>query len=145
MRLFPRLVMLLACVPLLLPPGLCACGASETSAAPTRANADAGAKPNRCGCRHHTTPASPATLHVSPAPHDPAHPHHAPGCPATADGSKWVERAEPVGHLAPLALDALPTFGLTLADTRVAAPAPTGMAAPPHFPPLYLTHCALLI
>lgn len=151
MRLLPRLAMLFACLPLLLPPGLCACGASEVQTTPTRANVVTEAPketkaPKCCGCSRHTKNEAPATQLVSPVPSEPEHAaDHAPGCPATAERSNATERAEPVDHLTAVGFVVVPAHRSALAQQAPSAFAGARSTAPPHFPPLYLTHCALLI
>lgn len=150
MRLFPRLVLLVACVPLLLPPGLCACG-SEAVAPSRRVNvanvAPAAAPVKRCGCGHTAKHATTETRTVVPS--APEHEHqvpHVPSCPAVTgvERAPWAERAEPVDHVTALA------FVVACANPFAFAEPGTHDAPTPHCAPAfedrprYLTHCALL-
>lgn len=148
MRLFPRLAMLLACVPLLFPPGLCACGA-EVVAPPQPVKAvNVAPRPTpakRCGCGHTAKHATTVTNSVATAP--PEHEHrvpHAPSCPAVSaiERAPWVERAEPVDHVTAVAFVCSVTSTFAVAE-------PGKQAVPRAVPdyaarPRYLTHCALL-
>lgn len=150
MRLFPRLVLLVACVPLLLPPGVCACGADGAAPAP-RATAEpdppAPAPTKCCGCSHGPKVVTPPAESVSqPAPERDRNVPHAPRCPAVSGGERapLPERAEPAGHLTALA------FASALVE--LVAPAPPGgcvatasrAAVPFESPARYLAHCTLL-
>ena len=142
--------MLLACLPLLLPPGLCACGASE-AVTPKHANTAAHAKetPARkcCGCSHHAkSDATPTRRLATSTQHTPEHPvHHAPGCPATtgSERAKFTERAELVDHLTAVAFVTL-AHQPTLANVDCPVFADARSTPIYESQPRYLKHCALL-
>jgi hypothetical protein len=144
-----RILLLLACLPLFVPPGVCVCGASEAVASLVRTEPDAAeAVPagDSCDC---CNPAARELISPEPQPtrpHQHHHDDHAPGCPASggAGGSKWVE---PSGSASCGLFAAPPTPGLCVTlqaelpqAQRLAARASTPCVGPP----LYLSHCALL-
>lgn len=152
-----RFLMLVACVPLLQPPGLCTCEAGDSGTVTSHQEADAAEAtvPSRstshetahCSHRHaaqDTDPsadAGPGRRHPTPARHD----DHGPGCPAATAG---VERL-PWSELAPDPTSALPPT--TCTGVRL-APATTRcrpvISPATHYPsalPFYLSHCSLVI
>ena len=128
MTILLRILVLLACLPQLQPPGFCVCEAVPRDVSrPARPPAD--------GC------------HPNDADHDeprPSEPPHSPGCPAliSVDRSTWVEPASVlVRDLPPPATIEPPGVD------RIAAPslqfhAPANWVAAP---PLYLQFCSLVI
>ena len=156
LAILARILMLVACVPLLQPPGFCVCKAdwpgrtspSQDSAGQTNSRS----APQKSGCcsqrnaNDSTVKAAP-TASSEPAPHPcpaPADDDHLPGCPASAgvDRFKWVEPAQSVA-------EALPPVELT-AFLHLEVAAPAARPIPPSTnasssPPLYLSHCSLVI
>jgi hypothetical protein len=156
LSILARFLMLVACVPLLQPTGFCVCKAGVPSrTSPSQdATGQTDSRPalQKTGCCSqrnaqdcHTK--SDATEFPVSAPHPcpaPADDDHLPGCPASVgvDRFKWVE---PVQSFA----DALPPVEVTaFLPLEVAAPAAN--LIPPSTnssssPPLYLSHCSLVI
>jgi len=142
-----RFLMLLACVPLLAPPGLCACRAGERDH--TQSHQEAAPAPERACCAHRHGPhdreasARPCepTPRPAPAPHDN---DHCPGCPAVTAGVERLPWSEPtagaIGVPAPAALAGVP-FVPAPPARHVLRP----IAPDPSDPPLYLSHCSLVI
>ena len=150
-----RLLMLLACVPLLLPPGFCVCKAGDAGGTPLPyANASGAITPppshdsERCSHPHASQDDSVAvapgepTTHPAPAPHED---HHSPGCPAASPAVERPQWTEPTPGV---------TAALPLLPFIVAVFAPGANARPPahqrslNWPsslPLYLSHCSLVI
>lgn len=157
LAIFARVLMLVACVPLLQPTGYCVCKAGEwrgtslhrESVAATSHSPATAPKGGCCSQRHTADDAdqsvsSPATPAPPPCPL-PDDDRHLPGCPASAgvDRFKWVEPAQSVAQtLPPVEVGtALPLESLVPAASRPVPP-----AAPwPSSPPIYLTHCSLVI
>ncbi len=157
MTVLARILMLVACVPLLQPTGFCVCkarGFGGSSPVPVRetvevqAPAHSAGKKAGCTCsdcsppgkgRTTTTPAAP-TPPVRPSPTD----DHLPGCPASpgADSLKWVDPSPQLVTV--LALPALVTL-LTAEPTLTVPPAVPTSARWSSSPPLYLSHCSLVI
>lgn len=150
-----RILMLVACVPLLQPTGFCVCKARGFDRpSPVRESVEvqpqghSAGKKTGCTCsecsppgqgRITTTPAAP-DLPVSPSPTD----DHLPGCPASpgADSLKWVDPTPQIVTV--LALPApvtLPTAEPALSVLPPASPAARWSSSPP----LYLSHCSLVI
>lgn len=150
MRLFPRLVLLAACVPLLLPPGLCACGSEPVAPSqPVKvANAAPVTAPAKCcGCGHTAKRKAAPTHAVVPA--APEHEHqvpHKPHCPVLTgvETAPWVERVDPIDHVTALA------FVVAFVDHLAFVEPGTCDRTVPHCAPAfedqprYLAHCALL-
>lgn len=155
LAILARVLMLVACVPLLQPPGFCVCKVGVSSR--TSPYQDVSGQTHRCpvpqksGCcsqrnAHVTTGETFANLSFVPAPHPcpaPADDDHLPGCPASVgvDRFKWVEPAQSFAD--PL----LPAEVAVFVSLEVAPLAPRPAA--PSFnwpsPPLYLSHCSLVI
>ena len=148
LRLFPRLVLLVACVPLLLPPSVCACGAEV--AAPSQAArgdtlAPKSSDSKHCGCCHRAKSTAPTDELVSQ--HQDERPvPHAPSCPIVSGvgRAQLAERAEPADHLTALAFVCLVPTLFALVE-----PLPSANDVPhsvPSFeaPPRFVAHCALL-
>lgn len=149
--------MLVACVPLLQPTGYCVCKAGEWQRTsphrePVAATSHGPATAQKSGCcsqRHTADEANKSTsVPVEPAPHpcpSPGDDHHMPGCPASAgvDRFKWVEPAQSFAQtLPPVEVGTfLPLEVLVPAASRPIPPA----ALWPSSPPIYLTHCSLVI
>lgn len=156
MSILGRVLMLVACVPLLQPTGYCVCKAGGRDRAsprqePTVAWTCSPTAQQKSGCcsQRHTQDAADNSV-SSEADGQPQHPcptpsdDHLPGCPASpgVDRFKWVEPTSPITTaLPPLELDAflpIEVNGPTL------PPIPTS-TNPPALLPLYLTHCSLVI
>ena len=155
MTVVARILMLVACMPLLQPPGVCVCKAGGVDG-PSPVQESVEVQPqghsagNRTGCtcsecapvvKGRTaatlTPSSPP---ASPSPAD----DHLPGCPASpgADSLKWVD---PSPHLVTvLALPVLVTLTITEPVLTVQPVVPAS-ARWSSSPPLYLSHCSLVI
>lgn len=156
LAILARILMLVACVPLLQPTGFCICkfavnrGGStrqatfSTHAGPSVASpCTACCNTSRCP-EHASQAAAPQAGRTSqssqPAPTDE---RHMPGCPAsnTAEASKWVEPTPPLpADLPPSEPVAFPHFKV-VAVTLLTTPPPYRSSAPP----LYLSHCSLVI
>ena len=156
MAILGRILMLVACVPLLQPPGFCLCKAGSPSH--TSPYQDVSGETDRCpapqksGCcsqrnAHDTTAKTPASLSSEPAQRPcpaPADDDHLPGCPASVgvDRFKWVEPAQSFAEpLPPVEVTVFLSLGVT---ALVARPVPTSLNWPSS-PPLYLSHCSLVI
>lgn len=134
--------MWMACLPLLQPTGLCICKGGLLTRAQSLRLADADhttAADCSCrGCRNGRDPAPPSR---TPAQDDDS---HMPGCPASpgVDRYKW---ADPTPSLHSL----LPPVALVsiLPDLPAAKPISVAVRAVtwPSDPPLYLSHCTLVI
>lgn len=157
MAVVVRVLMLAACGPLLLPPGYCLCKAgvgSRGTARPQEPGSGPQSQPpaTRSTCCSHRHPATAGgvdhrqtvtdtPLAPGPTPHDDS---HLPGCPASpgVDRYKWTEPTPPsAAVLSPpltlpldVPLEPAPHRPLTAAETNRASA-----------PPLYLSHCALVI
>lgn len=156
MAILVRVLMLVACGPLLVPPGFCICKAGVTSCA-TSHRASVGVEGTagepshstaRCSHRHDApkvasdlaSPGEPTP--PTPAPHDD---DHAPGCPAATVGGERVQWVEPTADTTPVTVQ-VAFVGVVL------VPVAGGCRPPdrhhvnrPCSPPLYLTHCSLVI
>jgi len=139
--------MLVACGPLLQPTGLCVCKADGPARPPVEhrpvaAETHAPAVAKRAGCcsRCH----APAAANP-PSPCPPADDgSHMPGCPASAgaDALKWIEPATALVDLLPASdLISLPAVEVVAPVFRVTHS--TTVRHPS--PPLYLSHCSLVI
>lgn len=148
-----RVLMLVACVPLLLPPGYCMCKAGDTGCTPPLTKA-AGAitqppshKAEGCSHRHVAQNNStaeapgdqPSQEPAAPTPHD-----HNPGCPAASPAVERLQWSEPTPG-ATVALLPATFVVIALAPTVVSRPTdPPGTHRPVSLP-LYLSHCSLVI
>jgi hypothetical protein len=154
LTILARVLMLLACVPLLLPTGFCICEAAGRCctqvecqrAESTREKADT---PKKSGCRHHhhhddadsDTPPGDTHHHH----HRPKDGQHDPGCPAASADVDRSQATEPTlgvtDVVPPVFVVAYLPFLPHPAHARVRV-APSGW---PSAPPLYLSHCSLVI
>lgn len=150
MRLLPRLVLLVACVPLLLPPGLCACGSEVVAPSQTvkAVQVESPTTPaKRCGCGHTAKHKAAPTQAIVPA--APEHEHRVPHtahCPAVSgtERAQLVERAEPVEHVTALAFVCAAAAFATDAEPMSRPFVWRDSAHSFEDRPRYLTHCALL-
>lgn len=153
LAILARVLMLVACVPLLQPTGFCICKAGWPSrtASPSAVVVDGSpvAQANTLCCTkgrcaepvNKPFPSRERPPSPRPAPTDD---QHMPGCPAstTADASKWVEPTQtPTNALPPLPV---------VAYLHVKVAATVSLLVPtftnwPASPPLYLSHCSLVI
>jgi hypothetical protein len=150
-----RVLMLVACGPLLVPPGFCVCNAGEAGCTPLHCEhvaahgTDAAPVdlPDHCSHRHGPAEATASdhvqaglpTPHPSPAPHD-----HAPGCPAATAGVERPQRVEPTADASPVLVPA-PFVGFLLAPVTGGTRPPSPPTPWPSPLPLYLSHCSLVI
>lgn len=154
MAILARVLMLVACVPLLQPPGFCVCkaaGSGRTSPSQKgSALANSSPAPTK-GCCSRRSPNDPVTSATteSPAPTPCPAPadddHHLPGCPASVgvDRFKWVEPAQSFSDSLP-AVDPgsfLPLDVVLPVAVRLIPPALISRS----LPPIYLTYCSLVI
>lgn len=152
MSILARVLMLVACVPLLLPPGICVCKAGQPvrTSSPleqveARTNpAPAAAKPGCCSQPRCTAESRSSSLppgDQSPAPPDDS---HMPGCPASpsAEAAKWVEPTQSFTTVLP-PLDVVAIRPVQVVAS--AAPLISTSTNWPSSPPLYLSHCSLVI
>lgn len=156
MPILARFLMLVACVPLLQPTGFCICKVGDRECIishqePVAAHNYSLTTSQKTGCcshRHASDSADGATASEScpPARHPcpvPGDDHHLPGCPASVgvDQFKWVETAESLFQVLPLA----EVTALVPVDaTDFSAPCTT-TSTKRHSPPIYLSHCSLVI
>jgi hypothetical protein len=135
-----RVLLVLALLPLLLPPGLCVCRAPTAACtAGTAGHLDDRHAPLAHLCLAHDCPGNHHTGSDSDGPH-----RHAPGCPALKGLDPWVARPGTAVYGMVLALagrtvppDAdLPSLAASLSPSRGSPDEPT---------PLYLTLRTLLI
>lgn len=155
MTVLARILMLVACVPLLQPTGFCVCKSDGwgrpspvRGSVEVQADSHSAARKADCTCSHCAPSAKNRTAAIPSAPTPPAGPsptdNHLPGCPASpgADSLKWVDPTPQVVTV--LALPAL--VSLPTAEPALTAAPPTLPAARcSSFPPLYLSHCSLVI
>lgn len=136
--------MWVACLPLLQPTGMCICKAGLPTRAHSHRQAHTDAKHTatvNCSCRgcRNERGRSPET--PSPAPADDS---HLPGCPASpgVDRYKWADPAPSLISLLPPV-----TFVAVLPDLPATKPMKAAGSARiwPSDPPLYLSHCTLVI
>jgi hypothetical protein len=149
-----RILTLLACVPMLLPSGFCACKAGDAGGTPPPANASRAITPppshktEGCSHRHavrdHNPAVAPGEPPTRPAP-VPCEDHHSPGCPAASPAVERIQWSETTPGT---------TTVLLLLPFVLAVLAPAANARPPvdrpfsnwpSSPPLYLSHCSLVI
>lgn len=157
MTVLARILMLVACGPLLQPTGYCVCkagGFGGPSSVPVRESVEvqpqghAAGKKAGCTCSE-CAPAGKGRITTTPtAPTPPAGPSpvkdHLPGCPASpgADSLKWVDPSPQL-----VTVLALPTL-VTLLTAEPALTVPPPASTPARWsssPPLYLSHCSLVI
>lgn len=156
MAILARVLMLVACLPLLQPTGFCVCKAGwpgRTSSAHENTSraftSQASVKSGCCSKRQSSDDLACASTSLpEPTPYpcpSPSDDDHLPGCPASVgvDRFKWVEPA--------------PSFAQTLPPLDVGAFLPLVVVLPvavhpnppaanwPSSPPIYLSHCALVI
>ncbi len=153
MAILIRVLMLVACVPLLLPPGFCVCKAGESSCTPSHresigeqaTTAEPPHSTARCSHRHDTSKVAsdftPPGEPTPPAPQD----DHAPGCPAATVNSDRLQWVEPTADTTPVAVQAEFVGYLLVPATDGCPPPARQHVNRPCSPPLYLTHCSLVI
>lgn len=129
-----RISMLLACLPLLLPTGVCLCDASSDGCAQTVV-VDAADSHDCCSNCHQSTTPSPNC----PTPCD----DHLPTCPAAKlEVSHWTKPT------VSLSFDFLPTIVSQIAEpieaATVSATSHVSVSFWPSAPPRYLSNCSLL-
>ena len=147
LQILARFLMLLACVPLLQPPGVCICktGALDcvsTLGAKVELNENDDSKPTCCN-RHRTLDRNSSIPTPQPRPVPPDDSHQ-PGCPASAgvDRFKWVE---------PTATTVEFTFSIELVARQAFEKLTVSVARFPidsvshASPPLFLSHCSFVI
>jgi hypothetical protein len=127
-----KLLTLVACLPLLLPTGVCLCDAGLDRCTLTAVAADSHDCCNDCEDSDENTPAQPAPCN-----------EHSPTCPAaTPEVSHWTKT------VSSLTIDVAPTV-----VSQIAVPIDAGSSATtrhvnasfwPSAPPRYVTHCSLL-
>lgn len=156
MSILARILMLVACVPLLQPPGFCVCKAggpvrtSSSQAVAGQSNTNLAPLKNGCCTQRNIQIAAKPDLseHTEPAPQPcpaPADDNHMPGCPASpgVDRFKWVEPAQSVAQTLP------PLEAGTFLHFEVVTPVTARSRPPaanwPSSPPIYLSHCSLVI
>ena len=147
MSILVRVLMLAACVPsLVLPPGVCPCRVGEWCGAPHE-HRDAAAV-GHCSDHHGGDASDLAATDTSPDSHDHTGgpvPHDDRDCPCcrTADAIRDA-RVGPTTDPAGVSVPALAPTGFVPAP---AYPRPLPLAAVirPSSPPLYLSHCSLVI
>ena len=154
LEILARVLMLMACVPLLQPAGFCICKldcSSPTLPAQQCAEVQVRSLPSaqksecctlHCGTNGGNKSTAPEPQRPYPSPTDD---NHMPGCPASvgADQLKWAVPAE--------------TFAQTLPPAEIGALLPFELATPVNVrptlsgthstssPPFYLSHCSLVI
>lgn len=153
MAILARVLMLLACLPLLQPPGVCVCktaGPDRTLPSPERtAHAKSRPAPKKGCCSRPDDSAfavqcgtpEPSASHPCPPPSDD---HHLPGCPASAgvDRFKWVEPARTFAE----ALPPVEFYSFLPVQTAAAVSRPISPSVNrPPSSPLYLSQCSLVI
>lgn len=156
MAILARVLMLVACVPLLQPTGFCVCKAagpgrvSSPWQEPAEARTHSPTIPQKAGCCSHrnvnaednkAAPAAPDRPAPCPTPGD----DHMPGCPASVgvDRIKWVEPAQSFAQTLPL-LDVGSFLPLEVVLPVTVRPIPPAANCPSSLP-IYLSHCALVI
>ena len=147
-----RVLMLVACVPLLQPTGFCICKTTSPTHAQTNhllqvQVEDPHTPSSDCSCRHcksERPPASPTKVGEPSAPAPIPDDSHSPGCPASpgVDRFKWVEPVQPLV----LDLPAVEVIAFPPTEVVKFATLPTSTStAWPSSPPFYLSHCSLVI
>lgn len=155
LAILARVLMLVACVPLLQPTGFCICKvdwSSRTPPAQERAEAEVPSRLTALKSEYCTQRCGSDDGNQSPTPRlperscpSPADDNHMPGCPASmgADRFKWVE---PAGRFAqtlpPVETGTFLPFELVV--PVAVRPIPSSAHAPSS-PPFYLSHCSLVI
>lgn len=148
-----RVLMLVACVPMLLPPGICMCDAGALTCTDPHRTADlssASYSPasGRC-CHCHTSAETEPDLAAAeqsahdhlPAPHD----DHAQRCPAAPVDIEKLQRAESTIDACQVAVLLACFEGILLPVTHVPRLPVCSVECREYSPPLYLTHCSLII
>lgn len=153
MAILVRVLMLVACGPLLVPPGYCICKAGVTSCTPPlRESVEVRGTESisshstaRCSHRHDAPKAAhdftPPGEPTPPAPHD----DHAPGCPAATVGGERLQWVEPTADTTPVAVRAAFVGFVLVPEMGGCLPPDRHVVNRPCSPPLYLTHCSLVI
>ncbi len=153
--MFGRVLMLLACLPLLVPNGVCLCDAGDTicefASLPTTLAPTSVLTHNTLphhSCSHGHASAEGQSEHPRDAePHTPRHHHdHHDGCPASdhaVDRASFTEASPEHGHTISLVSCCISHLPLLLQPSRCANR--TQFVIPHSSPPLYLAHCALVI
>ncbi len=154
MAILARILMLVACVPLLQPTGFCACKAGKWLLTPPHPELATATSPapvttqqSRC-CPHRNVcvegqkaaPPGPDRPAPCPTPGD----DHLPGCPASAgvDRFKWVEPAQLIVQDVPMPdVNMLPPLEILRPTVLPVLP----VADWPSSPPIYISHCSLVI
>ena len=147
-----RVLMLVACLPLLQPTGFCICKAGSRAHArpaplPTIPVEVSHTSSSDCNCRHCNSERPPAlpTKTGEPSSPDPIpDDSHSPGCPASpgVDCFKWVEPVQSLDHdMPPVEVVAL----LPIEVVKFATLPTITSTTWPSSPPFYLTHCSLVI
>jgi hypothetical protein len=149
-----RVLLLVACGPLLVPPGICVCKAGVTSCtADVRATVEkqdgSPVRPHSTACcshRHDTLKIpSESTQHGEPTTPVPAHhDDHTPGCPA-GNLADRLQSVEPTTDTTPVTV--LVTFADVVFETTTGGcnRSDHHVLNWPCSPPLYLTHCCFVI
>ncbi|MBA4188007.1 MAG: hypothetical protein C0467_08305 [Planctomycetaceae bacterium] len=151
MTILVRVLMLVACLPLLQPTGFCICKAglrtnSRPDSLPTIPVEVPHTPSSDCTCRHCKSERPPALPTKTGEPSSPApipDDSHSPGCPASAgvDCFKWIEPVQSLDYDIPVEVVAF----LPIEVVRFATPPTITSTAWPSSPPFYLTHCSLVI
>mgnify|MGYP007071129096 CR=1 FL=1 len=157
MTILARFLMLVACLPLLPPPGLCVCKVGEPNRplspqefTPVRKSCPALPHKTSCCSQHqntNSTNTTPASKPVQPTPRPcplPPDDNNLPSCPASVgvDQVVWIEPAELLVHaLPPVEVSAF----LTAEVVAHVTPPINTFAHRLSAPPLYLFQCSLVI
>ncbi|MFO0800527.1 MAG: hypothetical protein U0804_23920 [Gemmataceae bacterium] len=156
MAILVRVLMLVACGPLLVPPGFCVCKAGVTSCTPSQraslgvegTTAETSHSTTRCSHRHDipkvaSDVASPGEQTTpAPVPHDD---DHAPGCPAATVGGDRLQWVEPTADTAPVTVLVAFIGFVLVPEAGGCRPQDRTVVNWPTSSPLYLTHCSLVI
>lgn len=147
-----RVLMLVACGPLVFPPGFCVCKASAKNCTPVQrksvANKQAGLSSSHStgSCSHHHNTSKSDTAASSPAIPTPPSPHHDhdhdPDCPAATASVEQLQWFEPTNVATPVMMQ-VAFVGVRLVPATGCRPLDH-----PDWPcaaPLYLKHCSLVI
>lgn len=157
MSILARILMLVACGPLLFPPGFCVCKAGDGRHAPDQAATTSSGLEQKTAhtatdCHHRHGISSPHHLvadrpcepisHPAPAPHDD---HHIPGCPAASPAVERLQWSEPTPGVTDHLLPA--TFVVVQLLATANSPRPLDRPGTHRTVslPLYLSHCSLVI
>lgn len=144
MSIMVRFLMLVACLPLLLPSLFCICKADvEKRASQDHVRVDIVASTQTIdGCSHHRCPKPvPTDPHSAPAPLE----DHKPVCPfasAIVENLQWTEpTVTEIGVLNVADFAGVPLFSMTPARHSVDFSVGNSQSSPP----LYLSHCSFVI